>query len=177
MALRLQLQVACAAGDETPDAGQVESWAAAALKKIGRDGGELTVRVVGITEMADLNHRYRQKPGSTNLGSTNPDSTNPGPTNPEPTNPVPTNVLSFPFNADGLPLDILGDVVVCAPLVASEAASRGQPLMDHWAHLVIHGTLHLCGFDHQQDDEAERMESLERDILAELGIAYPWAAS
>ena len=171
MALRLQLQVACAAGDETPDAGQVESWAAAALKKIGRDGGELTVRVVGITEMADLNHRYRQKPGPTN-----PDSDQSRPDNPDP-NPVPTNVLSFPFNADGLPLDILGDVVVCAPLVASEAASRGQPLMEHWAHLVIHGTLHLCGFDHQQDDEAERMESLERDILAELGIAYPWAAS
>ena len=84
-----------------------------------------------------------------------------------------TNVLSFSFEAGGLPLDILGDVVICAPLVAAQAASEGKPLMDHLALMVIHGTLHLCGFYHQHAAEAERMESLERDILAGFGIAHP----
>ncbi len=114
--------------------------------------GEITIRVVDRTEMAALNHRYRGKIG-------------------------PTNVLSFPFEAPpGLPLDILGDVVICAPLVLAQAASQGKPPMAHWAHLVIHGTLHLCGYDHQQPQEAEQMESLEQNILTELGIAPAVAA-
>lgn len=127
----------------------VQSWVAAALQKIDHHGGEITVRVVDESEMADLNQKYRGRRGA-------------------------TNVLSFPCEGlEELPLEniILGDVVICAPLVASEAGGRQQPLMDHWAHLVIHGILHLCGFDHQLPAEAKRMESLEREILASLGIS------
>lgn len=148
--MQLQLQVARAVRGEIPDFRQVQSWAAAALQKIEHRGGELTVRVVDQSEMSDLNARYRGKRG-------------------------PTNVLSFPVDADGLPPDMpgdmLGDVVICASVVAVEAASREMPLMNHWAHMVIHGVLHLCGFDHQRRAEAERMESLERGILADLGIS------
>ncbi len=148
---RLELQIACASGGEIPGRDQVESWAAAALNKIRRRGGEVTVRVVDRPEMTDLNRRYRGKTG-------------------------PTNVLSFPFEAAaaGLPpLDILGDVVICAPVVAAQAARQRKPPMEHWALLVIHGILHLCGFDHQRDAEAARMEALERAILADFGIAHP----
>ena len=146
---QLQLQIACDRGVDVPTLNQVRPWVAAALQKIRHHGGELTIRVVDRPEMADLSARYRGKRG-------------------------PTNVLSFPFDAvAGLSLDILGDVVICAPVVAAEAASQGKPPMNHWAHMVIHGTLHLCGFDHQQPAEAERMEALEQDIMVDLGIPYP----
>ena len=141
--MRLHLQVPWA-GEGVPTRAQVQIWAAAALKKIAHPGGELTVRVVGRTEMADLNARYRGKSG-------------------------PTNVLAFAVEED-LPVAILGDVVICGPIVAAEAQSRGISPADHWAHLVIHGTLHLCGYDHQHGAEAERMEDLERNILTDLGI-------
>ena len=147
---QLQLQIACADHRVVPNLGRIERWIGAALAQAGRRG-ELTVRVVDQSEMADLNHRYRGKSGA-------------------------TDVLSFPFEAEAaadLPLEILGDVVICAPLVAAQAESLGVPLMDHWAHIVIHGVLHLCGWDHQLVAQAERMESLERDILATLGIPRP----
>ncbi len=156
MLMQLQLQVAGAVEGEIPNRAQVHAWVAAALQKIDHCGGELTVRVVDQPEMADLNARYRGKHGA-------------------------TNVLSFPVAADDLPHDlpedILGDVVICAPLVAGEAAFQGKALMDHWAHLVVHGVLHLCGYDHQQQAEAERMETLEQGILANLGIMSPCAAA
>lgn len=151
--MKLQLQIACAASEQIPDCHQVESWAIAALRKIERSDAELTIRVVDQTEMAELNHRYRGKL-------------------------EPTNVLSFSFEAaPELPIDILGDVVLCAPVVATQAAAYGKPLFAHWAHLVVHGTLHLCGFDHQQPAEAKRMEILEVDIMNRLGIAHPYWVS
>ncbi|MDD9858371.1 MAG: rRNA maturation RNase YbeY [Gammaproteobacteria bacterium] len=152
----LQLQIACAPDIDTPTPGQFESWAAAALAKAAlhngqRAGGELTIRVVDRPEMADLNRRYRRRAG-------------------------PTNVLAFPFEgAEEVPVDILGDVVICAPLVVAQAARGRIPAMHHWAHLVVHGVLHLCGFDHQREPAARRMEAMERDILAEFHIALAGA--
>ena len=147
--MQLQLQVARGVNGEIPTRAQVESWVTATLKKIDHAGGEVTVRVVGKSEMTELNERYRGKCGA-------------------------TNVLSFSFAADELPhavtADILGDVVICAPVVADEAASQGKPAMQHWAHMVIHGVLHLCGFDHQHQDEAEHMEWLEQGVMKNLGI-------
>ena len=89
----------------------------------------------------------------------------------------PTNVLSFPFDAlPGAPRRLLGDVVICAPVVAREAGEQGKPLQAHWAHLVIHGVLHLCGHDHQQEEQARAMESVETQVLKQAGFADPYTA-
>jgi len=86
-----------------------------------------------------------------------------------------TNVLSFRYEpAPGEKAAVLGDLVICAPVVAREAAEQSKRARDHYAHLTIHGVLHLLGHDHQTDAEAERMEALERRILASLGIADPY---
>lgn len=111
---------------------------------------ELVIRIVDEAESRRLNHDYRGKD-------------------------KPTNVLSFPFEAPpGVPIDHLGDLVVCAPVVAREAAEQGKALDDHWAHMIVHGLLHLMGYDHQNDREAEEMESLEVETLARLGISDPY---
>ncbi|MEO5622148.1 MAG: rRNA maturation RNase YbeY [Dokdonella sp.] len=87
-----------------------------------------------------------------------------------------TNVLSFPYEAaPGEHTGLLGDLVICAPVVAREAREQGKPVRDHFAHLAIHGVLHLLGYDHETKADAERMEALERHILAELGVADPYA--
>ena len=87
-----------------------------------------------------------------------------------------TNVLSFPFESPiPLPVRLLGDLVICAEVVAHEAKSQGKPLLAHWAHMVVHGTLHLLGYDHIEEAEAEHMEQLERNILAALGYPDPYA--
>lgn len=89
-----------------------------------------------------------------------------------------TNVLSFPWEpAPGEQARLLGDLVIAAPVVAREAAEQGKRARDHWAHLAIHGTLHLLGHDHEEDAEAERMEAIERQALAALGIADPYRCS
>ena len=117
---------------------------------------EVCLRVVDEAESRALNHEWRGK-----------DS--------------PTNVLSFPASRPpGLPEDVAlpaigGDVVLCAPVVAREAHDQGKPLADHWAHLVIHGILHLRGFDHIEEPAADQMEQLERQLLEKLGIADPYA--
>jgi probable rRNA maturation factor len=111
---------------------------------------ELSLRIVDREESRELNHQYRQKD-------------------------KPTNVLSFPSELPkGLPFVHLGDLVVCAPVVSEEAQEQQKELYDHWAHMLIHGTLHLMGFDHIKDDEAEIMEALEVDILSTLNIADPY---
>ncbi len=114
------------------------------------DGGELTVRIVDGAEAAELNRRYRGRSG-------------------------PTNVLSFPF--DGMPgvdLPLLGDIVVCAPVVVREAREQGKPERAHWAHIVVHGVLHLLGYDHVEPEQARIMEGLEKQILGKLGIPDPY---
>jgi probable rRNA maturation factor len=88
-----------------------------------------------------------------------------------------TNVLSFPVELPpGVNLPLIGDLVICAPVVAREAAEQGKKPADHWAHLTIHGTLHLLGYDHIDEAEAETMEALETRVLAGLGIADPYIA-
>ncbi|UTW10332.1 rRNA maturation RNase YbeY [Marinobacterium rhizophilum] len=144
----VELQLACDAPG-IPNETQLQGWVETALR--GRyEGGELCIRVVERSESQALNLQYRGKD-------------------------KPTNVLSFPFEVpDGIELDLLGDLVICAEVVASEAAEQQKPLPDHWAHLVIHGTLHLLGYDHIKDEDAEEMETLERQLLASLSIPDPY---
>ncbi|ATS21620.1 heat-shock protein [Xanthomonas phaseoli pv. phaseoli] len=137
-----------------PSAVSFRKWVAAALKGRIREA-DLAVRVVDEKEGCSLNHHYRGKDYA-------------------------TNVLSFPAELpEGLPMGIkmplLGDLVICAPVVAREAAEQGKLLAAHYAHLTVHGTLHLLGWDHEDDKEAEAMEQLEREILADLGIDDPYA--
>lgn len=123
------------------------SWAQSALK---RDEAELVIRVVDEEESAELNFQYRHKAG-------------------------PTNVLSFPFEAPpGVDTAILGDLVICAPVVEREAAEQGKPQCAHWAHMVVHGVLHLQGYDHVEEHEAMAMEAEEVAILRQLGFPNPY---
>lgn len=137
--------------DELPSAEDFRRWAAAALA--GRcPAGEITLRVVGLAEVTVLNRTYRHRN-------------------------EPTNVLSFPVEiAVDLEPPLLGDIVICAPVVRREAAEQHKDRRAHWAHLTVHGTLHLLGYDHLETEEAETMERLERDILAGLGYPDPYAA-
>jgi len=115
-----------------------------------RDEAELTIRIVDSEESQELNHQYRGKDKS-------------------------TNVLSFPFqNPPGITLPLLGDLVVCKAVVEKEATEQQKPLISHWAHMTIHGTLHLLGFDHIEEDEAEAMESIETKLMIELGYSDPY---
>jgi probable rRNA maturation factor len=124
-------------------------WAEAALQG-RREEAELTIRVVDEVESAELNSGFRKKQG-------------------------PTNVLSFNFEPPpGIALCFLGDIVICAPVVAREAREQDKTPEAHWAHMVIHGSLHLLGYDHIDPTEAEAMESLETEILASLGYPNPY---
>ena len=145
-------QVACDRGD-LPDEAAVARWVAAALTDQPADA-ELVVRVVGADEARDLNRAYRGRD-------------------------YPTNVLSFPVEAPPEFGDQpeIGDLVICAEVVAREAAEQGKPLDHHWAHMVVHGALHCLGFDHMADAEAARMEDAERRILAGLAIPDPYGES
>lgn len=150
MSLTLDLQLASQARG-LPGKAQIKRWAEAALRD-ERARAELTVRLVDEAESQALNRDYRGKD-------------------------KPTNVLSFPFEAPpGVPSKLLGDLVICAGVVAREAAEQGKPLADHWAHMIVHGVLHLLGYDHEQDEEAQEMEALEVQILDGLGVADPYAA-
>lgn len=156
MGLTLVRQVAVPAGQggEAPDEDGLRLWAAAALRRAGpgSGAGELTVRIVGEAESRELNAGWRGKDR-------------------------PTNVLAFPGGEPDLPGGAdypLGDLVVCAPVVAREAAEQGKSAAAHWCHMIVHGTLHLAGYDHQTPEEAARMEGLEREILAELGYPDPY---
>lgn len=132
-----------------PSAASFRKWAAAAAQgRIRR--ADLAIRLVDTKEGRALNRHYRGKD-------------------------YPTNVLSFPAELpEGVSLPLLGDLVVCAPVVAKEAAEQGKPLLAHYAHLTVHGVLHLLGLDHDDEREAEAMEQIERDILAALGFPDPY---
>ena len=134
-----------------PSAEKLELWASTALlNKTDFDEPELTIRLVESEESQQLNFEYRGKD-------------------------KPTNVLSFPFEVPaGIPLQLLGDLVICAPVVQLEATQQNKTPEAHWAHMVVHGCLHLLGYDHIKDDEAEIMEDLERQIMAELGFSDPY---
>lgn len=136
-----------------PGINQFQAWAEAALH--GREGNfNLAIRIVDEAEMQQFNSRYRQKDYA-------------------------TNVLSFAADLpDALPENLrrsqLGDLLICAPVVACEALEQKREEADHWAHLTIHGVLHLLGYDHELADEASIMETLETNILAKLGISDPY---
>jgi len=138
------------AGDSLPSAEVIRRWAEHALQG-GAEAAELVVRIVDEAEMTALNYRYRGKSGV-------------------------TNVLSFPYEPlPSVTSGLLGDVVICAPVVAAEAIRQGKSPQAHWAHLVMHGVLHLQGYGHHDDSEARRMETLEARLLAALGFADPYA--
>lgn len=135
---------------QVPAEADFQTWISAVLAEHHIDQAEVTVRTVGIDESRELNLTYRGKD-------------------------KPTNVLSFPFETDiELPVRLLGDLVICVPVMQSEAAQQDKPAINHWAHLVVHGTLHLLGYDHIEEDEAEHMERLEIQILSQFNIADPY---
>lgn len=145
----IDLQIACEQETGLPTAEQIEQWATAAVQPQS-DEVEMTVRIVDEAESHALNLNYRGKDR-------------------------PTNVLSFPFECpDEVELPLLGDLVICRQVVEREAQEQDKPLMAHWAHMVVHGSLHLLGYDHIEDDEAEEMESLETQIMIGLGFADPY---
>lgn len=134
-----------------PTATQFRAWAEAALQG-RRAHAEISLRVVDEAEGRELNLRYRHKDYA-------------------------TNVLSFPADLPpDLALPLLGDVVLCAPVVVREAEAQHKPPREHWAHLTIHGVLHLLGYDHETVAEARDMEAMEREILDRLGISDPYLA-
>ena len=145
----IDLQIACEQESGLPTAEQIEQWATAAVQPKS-DEVEMTVRIVDEAESHALNLNYRGKDR-------------------------PTNVLSFPFECpDEVELPLLGDLVICRQVVEREAQEQDKPVMAHWAHMVVHGSLHLLGYDHIEDDEAEKMESLETQIMTGLGFADPY---
>lgn len=134
-----------------PKTALLRQWAKKTLSRKIKSG-EITLRIVGIDEMSKLNSTYRHKNG-------------------------PTNVLSFPFEVHkGVTLEtpILGDIVICADIVNKEAKEQHKPEDAHWAHMIVHGILHLLGFDHENDKDAEKMEALEVEILQTLGFTNPY---
>ena len=147
----VDLQIATENIEGLPTEEQIVQWATGAVQPEGNEG-EMTVRIVDEAESHELNLTYRGKDR-------------------------PTNVLSFPFECpDEVELPLLGDLVICRQVVEREASEQEKPLMAHWAHMVVHGSLHLLGYDHIEDDEAEEMESLETQIMQGLGFDDPYLA-
>ena len=141
-----------ASGDEAPEPPSIRQWVCAALGKQKPDA-EISVRIVDRDESAALNQHYRGKAG-------------------------PTNVLSFPADIpDFVDSSLLGDIVICATIVRQEAMEQQKPLKAHWAHMLVHGTLHLLGYDHIKDSDAEVMEALETTILGQLNFPPPYLPS
>ena len=147
--LELDLQLASEA--TAPSEAKFRLWCEMGLRQRTADS-ELTIRLVDEPEGRELNLTWRLKDYA-------------------------TNVLSFPADVPDEMLDIplLGDLVICVPVVTREAAEQGKALDAHWAHLVVHGCLHLLGYDHIDDEEADEMEALEQSLLAELGYPDPYA--
>ncbi|GAA0853155.1 rRNA maturation RNase YbeY [Aliiglaciecola litoralis] len=149
MSALLDLQLAVEDLD-LPTEGDFQTWLDIALEETQSGSQEVTIRVVNESESQALNHQYRGKD-------------------------KPTNVLSFPFEAPpGVTIDLLGDLVICADVVRTEAHQQNKKPHHHWAHMVIHGTLHLLGYDHENDQDADAMEQLEVRLLSKLGIDDPY---
>ncbi|GHA12171.1 endoribonuclease YbeY [Arenicella chitinivorans] len=159
--LQVDVQVALTEIDEDsepPSAAQLTRWAQRAYSAVSDQPAEVTIRLCESEESHSLNKAYRGFD-------------------------KPTNVLSFPFEgmqdlppelAAELSIPILGDIVICHPVLINEAKNQQKSLSDHYAHMVTHGILHLCGYDHQDDHGADEMETLETRILAQSHIANPY---
>ncbi|CDT49943.1 putative metallopeptidase [Vibrio coralliirubri] len=149
MSIELDLQLAVENEQDLPTEQDIQLWLDKTIPQF-QENAELTVRIVDTQESHQLNHEYRGKD-------------------------KPTNVLSFPFEAPpGIELDLLGDLIICRQVVEKEAEEQSKPLLAHWAHMVVHGSLHLLGYDHIEDDEAEEMESLETEIMQSMGFEDPY---
>ena len=132
-----------------PTIEQLQVWVDAVLSEFRKES-EVVIRIVDNEESANLNEQYRHKSG-------------------------PTNILSFPVEVpSGIALNLLGDLVICAPLVKNEAEQQHKNIDAHWAHIVVHGVLHLLGFDHTDDKDAEKMETKETGVLKKLNINNPY---
>jgi probable rRNA maturation factor len=154
MTMNYQIDIESNSGSQRiPPVTALEGWITTALQSQNLEEAEVSLYIVDEKESQELNAQYRGKD-------------------------KPTNVLSFPADIPeevGIPL--LGDLVVCAPVVEREAEEQGKSLEAHWAHMLVHGSLHLLGFDHIHDDEAEVMESLETKIVTGLGFPAPYQES
>jgi probable rRNA maturation factor len=156
--ISVDLQVACAV-DSVPSEAEVRAWLEQAYGLGGRGVSgqcDVSVRIVGEDESRTLNKQYRQQD-------------------------KPTNVLAFPAGSpdelSGLPDDVvhaLGDLVICGPLVEREAEDQGKSAAGHWGHLLVHGMLHLLGYDHESPNQATEMEAMEKRILADRGFEDPY---
>jgi probable rRNA maturation factor len=148
MKIRIDIQRATDEAD-IPANRLFRKWAKKALTDYGEDA-ELTIRIVGEKESTELNRKWRKKKG-------------------------PTNVLSFPCADDtGIAPGLLGDIIICAPVIRREALEQGKSPESHWAHMVIHGTLHLLGYDHIKPEDAGKMENLETRLIESLGYPDPY---
>jgi len=149
MSIELDLQLAVENEQGLPTEQDLQLWLDKTIPQF-QENAELTIRIVDTEESHQLNHEYRGKD-------------------------KPTNVLSFPFEAPpGIEIDLLGDLIICRQVVEKEAEEQNKPLLAHWAHMVVHGSLHLLGYDHIEDDEAEEMESLETEIMQTMGFEDPY---
>jgi probable rRNA maturation factor len=137
-----------------PDVEEIRNWVRSAILGVKvHEQVEVSIRIVDEAEGRTLNRDYRDKDGA-------------------------TNVLSFPAGESVLPEGMsrpLGDIVICGPVVQRESTEQGKPVADHWAHMLVHGTLHLLGYDHEIESDAEKMEALETRILAGRGVGDPYA--
>ncbi|MGF1683668.1 rRNA maturation RNase YbeY [Photobacterium minamisatsumaniensis] len=150
MAIYLDLQMATDDQNGMPGEADFQQWLDATIL-LFQPNAELTIRLVDDAESHALNHEYRGKDKS-------------------------TNVLSFPFESPpGVELDLLGDLIICRQVVEKEAKEQNKPLNAHWAHMVVHGSLHLLGYDHIEDEEADEMEGLETEIMQKMGFNDPYA--
>lgn len=148
MAIEVELQIASDA-QTLPHPSQFKEWISRTLAN-RYDDLEITIRIVDEEEMVQLNQVFRDKEGT-------------------------TNVLSFPGEVNkNFAMHSLGDVVICAPVVQREAEDANIPMLEHWAHIVVHGTLHLIGYDHIEPNDAVKMESLETKIMLDLGYQAPY---
>ena len=149
--MNVTVDIQTASAEPVPDEDDIRHWVRAALAgRMSGDAAEVSVRLVDEPEMAALNQNYRDKAGA-------------------------TNVLSFPAEMPaGVTTPLLGDIVICVPVVSREAAEQDKTLDAHWAHMAVHGSLHLLGYDHVDDEEAEVMEALETQILQQLHYNCPY---
>src|SRR5688572_8425759 len=145
--LDLQIDSAC---KDLPERKEITRWARAVLKENGAPDTHLCIRIVDEAESQQLNETYRKKTG-------------------------PTNVLAFPSEIPaGLQSSALGDIIICAPVVAREAAAQHKPLQAHWAHMIVHGIMHLRGYTHDTDATAHVMENMEIKVMQSLGFENPY---
>ncbi|NUF27504.1 rRNA maturation RNase YbeY [Gilliamella sp. ESL0254] len=148
-AIILDLQIATEDNQNLPAEAQILQWLEVILPQFV-DNAELTIRIVDEQESQQLNNTYRHKD-------------------------KPTNVLSFPFESPiEIDVPLLGDLIICKQVVEAEAKQQHKSLTSHWAHMIVHGCLHLLGYDHILDEEAEEMENIEVDIMQQLGFEDPY---